>query len=58
MPLFIRGTFPFDQTEALARAKRWTAATPIERLSLQRQWTEEFREEYRRAPTMSVHDRG
>lgn len=38
--------FPFDQTEALARMKRWYAATPLERLTLQRQWTEEFRQEY------------
>jgi hypothetical protein len=42
------GKFPFDQAEALARAKRWTTATPAERLSLQRRWTEEFRVEYRK----------
>jgi hypothetical protein len=40
------GDFPFDQKEALARLKRWTTATPLERLTLQRQWTEEFRQEY------------
>jgi ABC-type Fe3+ transport system substrate-binding protein len=41
------GKFPFDQKEALARGKRWAASSPAERLSLQRQWTEEFRQEYR-----------
>ena len=42
------GVFPFDQKEALARAKRWLMAAPADRLSLQREWTEEFRDEYRR----------
>lgn len=41
------GTFPFDQQEALRREKRWTDASPVQRLALQRQWTAEFREEYR-----------
>jgi len=40
------GVFPFDQKQALARAKQWQAATPIERLALQRRWTAEFRDEY------------
>ena len=40
--------FPFDQQGALARLARWKAASVAERLSLQRQWTEEFRQEYRR----------
>jgi hypothetical protein len=39
--------FPFDQKEALARFARWKTASPADRLSLQRQWTEEFRQEYR-----------
>ena len=42
------GVFPFGQTEALERMKRYRAASPLERLTLQRQWTEEFRAEYRR----------
>jgi ABC-type Fe3+ transport system substrate-binding protein len=42
------GMFPFDQQEALARGKRWAAASPLDRLNLRRQWTEEFRQEYRR----------
>ena len=42
------GTFPFDQREALSRMKQWSAATPLERLDLQRKWTQEFRDEYRR----------
>ncbi|HEV2294660.1 MAG TPA: extracellular solute-binding protein [Tepidisphaeraceae bacterium] len=41
------GKFPFDQQEALRREKQWQAAAPIERLALQRKWTNEFREEYR-----------
>jgi len=41
------GRFPFDQQEALRREKQWSAARPVERLALQRQWTNEFREEYR-----------
>jgi hypothetical protein len=41
------GRFPFDQQEALRREKRWNAASPVDRLALQRQWTNEFREEYR-----------
>jgi hypothetical protein len=40
------GTFPFDQTEALRRMQLWTQSTPLERLQLQRQWTEQFRAEY------------
>jgi spermidine/putrescine-binding protein len=42
------GTFPFDQAEALRRAQTWQDSTPVERLELQRQWTNDFREEYRR----------
>ena len=42
------GRFPFDQQEALARRKRYRSADPLDRLSLLRQWTEDFREEYRR----------
>lgn len=40
--------FPFDQQEALARAKRWSEASPLERLEIGRQWTDEFRQEYAR----------
>jgi iron(III) transport system substrate-binding protein len=40
------GTFPFDQSEALRRMEIWSKSTPLERLSLQRKWTEEFRQEY------------
>jgi ABC-type Fe3+ transport system substrate-binding protein len=39
-------TFPFDQKQALDRMKTWSQATPLQRLDLQRQWTEEFRAEY------------
>ena len=42
------GKFPFDQTEALARAKQWSAANRQSTASrMQRQWTNEFRDEYR-----------
>lgn len=40
------GTFPFDQKEALRRTQIWSQSTPLERLALQRQWTDEFRAEY------------
>jgi iron(III) transport system substrate-binding protein len=42
------GRFPFDQVEALRRLKEWSSANPARRLELQRIWTQEFREEYRR----------
>jgi ABC-type Fe3+ transport system substrate-binding protein len=42
------GVFPFDQKEALRRAGVWRKASAAERLRLQRQWTGEFREEYRK----------
>ena len=44
------GRFPFDQKEALRRAALWKAktTTAVDRLKLQRQWTQEFREEYRK----------
>src|SRR5205823_1185210 len=42
------GTFPFDQREALNRAKQWAVASPLEQIELQRQWTQQFRDEYRR----------
>ncbi len=42
------GMFPFDQKEALHRADLWQKSTPVKRLELQRQWTEDFRREYRR----------
>jgi len=42
------GDFPFGQTEALARLARWKTASPADRLRLGREWTEEFRQEYRR----------
>ncbi|MGB7161029.1 MAG: extracellular solute-binding protein [Tepidisphaeraceae bacterium] len=42
------GTFPFDQQEALRREKQWNSAAPVDRLALQRKWTNEFREEYRK----------
>ena len=41
------GHFPFDQKEALRRLKAWNNAPPAEQLRLQRQWTNDFREEYR-----------
>jgi iron(III) transport system substrate-binding protein len=41
------GVFPFDQKEALARMAMYKKATPVERLNMQRQWTQEFRDEYR-----------
>jgi spermidine/putrescine-binding protein len=40
------GLFPFDQREALARAKQWLAADVLQRLELQRKWSEAFRAEY------------
>ena len=40
--------FPFDQKEALARMKAYKVAPAQERLRLQRQWTQEFRQEYAR----------
>jgi len=40
------GTFPFDQREAIIRAKNWRASTSLQRLDLQREWTQEFRTEY------------
>jgi ABC-type Fe3+ transport system substrate-binding protein len=40
------GVFPFDQKEALARGQRYAAATPLQRLELQRHWTDDFRREY------------
>lgn len=42
------GNFPFDQQEALRREKQWYSAAPVDRLALQRKWTNEFREEYRK----------
>jgi iron(III) transport system substrate-binding protein len=42
------GRFPFDQKEAIRRLAEWSAATQARRLELQRRWTSEFREEYRR----------
>lgn len=39
------GRFPFDEAEALKRAKELKAANPAERLELQRRWTDEFRRE-------------
>lgn len=42
------GKFPFDQQEALRRGKQWNGASPVDRLTLQRKWTNEFREEYRK----------
>jgi iron(III) transport system substrate-binding protein len=42
------GKFPFDQREALARAERLGKAPAIERLAMLRQWTNDFRAEYRR----------
>lgn len=41
------GLFPYDQKEALARAARFKSAAMIDRLEMQRAWTEEFRQEYR-----------
>src|SRR5829696_7156654 len=41
------GGFPFDQQQALRREKQWGDASPVDGLALQRQWTNEFREEYR-----------
>jgi spermidine/putrescine-binding protein len=42
------GVFPFGQAEALKRMARYHDADALERLALQRRWTEEFRQEYRR----------
>ena len=42
------GTFPFDQKEALRRGDGYTKATPLQRVSMLRDWTNEFREEYRK----------
>ncbi|HEY7090399.1 MAG TPA: extracellular solute-binding protein [Tepidisphaeraceae bacterium] len=42
------GMFPFDQKEALRRTKEWMGSRPIQRLALQRQWTADFRDEYRK----------
>jgi ABC-type Fe3+ transport system substrate-binding protein len=42
------GTFPFDESEALSRDAQLRKAAPAERLKLQRDWTEEFRQEYAR----------
>jgi hypothetical protein len=41
------GTFPFDQQEALRRLQTWSKASPLERIALQRRWTDDFRAEYR-----------
>jgi iron(III) transport system substrate-binding protein len=41
------GMFPFDQAAALRRGDQWRKANPIDKLALQRQWTQEFRNEYR-----------
>jgi hypothetical protein len=49
------GVFPFDQAEALRRARQWQAAPPLERLRLQRSWTSEFREEYRQLRDAANH---
>ncbi len=40
--------FPFDQKEALRRLAQYRAASSVEKLSLMREWTNQFREEYRR----------
>ncbi len=40
------GVFPFDQREALSRMKQMAAASPLDRLELQRRWTDDFRREY------------
>lgn len=42
------GRFPFDQKEALARLDKWKKAGPAQKLELQRTWTLEFKDEYRR----------
>jgi iron(III) transport system substrate-binding protein len=42
------GEFPFDQVEALRRADEYKNASAVQRMALQRQWTDEFRDEYRR----------
>ena len=41
------GRFPYDQKEALRRAKQWKDATPVARLGLMRDWTRQFHDEYR-----------
>ena len=41
------GTFHFDQAEALRRMEQWANATPLQRLELERQWKQEFKDEYR-----------
>jgi ABC-type Fe3+ transport system substrate-binding protein len=40
------GKFPFDQKEALRRMALLKQSPPAKRLELQRQWTDEFRDEY------------
>jgi ABC-type Fe3+ transport system substrate-binding protein len=40
------GKFPFDQREALRRLALYGKASPIEKLRLMEQWTEDFRGEY------------
>ncbi|HSV15072.1 MAG TPA: extracellular solute-binding protein [Tepidisphaeraceae bacterium] len=42
------GMFPFDQKEALSRGAKYRAASAIDRLAMMRNWTAEFRAEYRR----------
>ena len=42
------GRFPFDQREALRRLAQWKQAKGATLLELQRRWTAEFRDEYRR----------
>lgn len=41
------GEFPFDQTEAMRRYDQYHKANPSDRLALMRQWTNEFRAEYK-----------
>jgi len=48
------GIFPFDQQEALNRAKAWKSATPLQQIELQRRWRDEFRKEYEALKTEAL----
>ena len=41
------GTFPFDQKEALTRMAAYNRASGIDRVTMLRQWTDQFRAEYK-----------
>lgn len=47
------GVFPFDQKEALRRSALYHRATPIEAVAILREWTKDFRDEYRQLRTQA-----